>query len=229
LAEHGIGTRRAPLNRERVLSAAVDLADREGIAAVSMRRVGQELGVEAMSLYNHVANKEALLDGMIDTVVAEIDPLIDDSDWRKVYRARVLSARQMLLRHPWATEVLATRRQMSPLILEYFDSMAAVLRNGGLPDSLAHHAMHTLGSRTLGFTQELYPSDVSDEDPAAVAAMIAQLAQAYPNVAAMAAQASHDDSTVVGTSGGCDDQYEFEFGLDLILNGLEQMRLAADG
>jgi hypothetical protein len=118
---------------------------------------------------------------------------------------------------------------MSPTVLEYADSVTAILRNGGFSDSLAHHAMHTLGSRSFGFTQELF-TDMADEpdDPEAMAAMMAQMALAYPNVAAIAMQASHDDGTVVGTNGGCDDQYEFEFGLDLILNALEQMRLAAD-
>lgn len=222
-----VETRRDPLTRERVLRAAVDLADREGLEAVSMRRVGLELGVEAMSLYNHVANKEDLLDGMVDLTIGEIDPPIDDPDWRPVYRARVLSAREALLRHRWASTALGTRKTMSPALLEYMDSMTAILRNGGFTDSLAHHAMHTLGSRTLGFTQELFTDDASGPtDPDAMAAMIGQMAIAYPNVAAIASQASHDDDTVIGGA-GCDDQYEFEFGLDLLLDGLDRMRIAA--
>jgi AcrR family transcriptional regulator len=178
-----------------------------------------------MSLYNHVASKEELLDGMIDVVVGEIDPPIDNGDWQRTFRARVLSARQALLRHSWAAGLFGTRQNMSPVILEYIDSMTAILREGGFTDSLTHHAMHTLGSRTFGFTQELFTgASAADEDPEAAGALMTMLSEAYPNVAAIAAQASHDDSTVVGTQGGCDDQYEFEFGLDLLLEALDQRR-----
>ena len=104
--------RRAPLSCDRVLRAAVRIADRDGIDAVSMRRIGQALGVEAMALYNHVANKDEILDGMIDLVVSEIDPPIDGADWKATLRARMLSAREALVRHPWASAAIASRGQM---------------------------------------------------------------------------------------------------------------------
>ena len=93
---------RTPLSRERVLRAAVDLADESGIEALSMRKLGQELGVEAMSLYNHVANKEEILDGMADLIMSEIEPPLPDADWKSALRERALSAREVLVRHPWA-------------------------------------------------------------------------------------------------------------------------------
>ena len=106
--------RRTPLNRERVLAAAVELADREGIEALSMRRLGQELSVEAMALYNHVANKDDLLNGMVDAVVGEVD-LTDgaDGDWKMAARNRILAARRVMRRHPWASAVIASRTDAS--------------------------------------------------------------------------------------------------------------------
>jgi AcrR family transcriptional regulator len=215
--------RRTPLNRERVLRAAVELADREGIEAVSMRRLGQELGVEAMSLYNHVAKKEDLLDGMVEFIVGEIGPVSDGSDWKTVARSRILSARRVMLRHPWASEVIVSRRQPGPLMMGYMDGMGGIMLRGGFSVDLMHHAFHALGSRVLGFSQELY--DDSGElqvAPEMQALMLRQMAEAYPNLAAVAAQVAHDEASVVGT--GCDDQFEFEFALDLILNGLEGLR-----
>jgi AcrR family transcriptional regulator len=215
---------RSPLNRERVLRAAVKLADREGIEALSMRRVGTELGVEAMSLYNHIANKEDLLDGMLDVVLAEIDPLIDDeSDWRRVFSERALSARRALLRHPWASSVLVTRVNPSPQMLAYMDSMIGIVRRAGFSLDLTHHAMHALGSRSMGFAQELFQETAdSDTDPETMELMIKQMAEQFPYAAEIATKVRHDDATVVGT--GCDDEFEFEFGLNLILDGLERLR-----
>src|SRR5262245_59502850 len=131
--------RRTPLNRERVLRAAVDLADREGIDALSMRRLAQELGVEAMSFYNHVDGKEDLLNGMIDLIVGEIDPPSADGDWKAIARARILSARRTMLRHPWASTVIVSRTEPSPVIMRYMDSMAGILRGGGFSVDLLHH------------------------------------------------------------------------------------------
>jgi AcrR family transcriptional regulator len=214
---------RTPLNRDRVLRAAVELADREGIEAVSMRRLGQELGVEAMSLYNHVAKKEDVLDGMVDVIVAEIDPASDSSDWKTAARNRILSARRVMRRHPWASDVIVSRRQPGPLMMGYMDAMGGIMRRGGFSVDLMHHAFHALGSRVLGFSQELY--DDSGElqmAPEMQALMLRQMGEAYPNLAAVVAQVAHDDASVVGS--GCDDQFEFEFALDLILNGLEGLR-----
>ncbi len=209
--------RRAPLTRARVLGAAVDLADREGIDAVSMRRLGQELGIEAMSLYTHIRGKEDLLDGMVDTVVAEIPVDTGGPDWRTTLRRSILGARTVMLRHRWAARIIETRSSPGPATLGYMEAVTGVIRDGGFTVDLTHHAMHVLGSRVLGFNQDLY-DDSGAPDPAA-AVFAAQLASTYPNIAAIASAASHE-----GGIGGCDDDYEFAFGLDLILDGLERRR-----
>ena len=219
-------TRREPLNRERVLRAAVDLADREGIDALSMRRLGQELGVEAMSLYNHVGGKDDLLDGMVGMIIGEIEPAPEGGSWQQAARDRILSARRTMLRHPWASAVIVSRTQASPLIMRYMDTMAGILRRGGFSVDLLHHAFHALGSRVLGFSQELYDdsSDLAAGDEMQ-AVMLAQMAREYPYITQIVQQVVHDDASVVGS--GCDDQWEFEFALDLLLDGLERLRAAS--
>jgi len=218
-------TARLPLSRARVLEAAVELADREGIDGLSMRRLGQELGVEAMALYRHVGSKEELLDGMVDSVIGEVDPPGQGGDWRSVLRGRILSARRAQLRHPWASAVFTSRQSASPQMFDYMNSMAGILREGGFSVDLTHHALHVLGSRIVGFAQELFDDSGSAAmDPELMAAMQQQLAIQYPYISEIVTQVSHDESTVVGT--GCDDQWEFEFGLDIILEGLERARAA---
>src|SRR5829696_9869104 len=141
------GARRTPLNRERVLHAAVDLADETGIESVSMRRLAQELGVVPMALYKHVANKDELLDGMVDVVLDEVDPLDPALDWKDAIRRRVLSARRAVLRHPWARHAIESRTHRTPVVLAYMDSLAGEFFRGGFSADLTHHAMHTLGNR----------------------------------------------------------------------------------
>jgi len=210
--------RRAPVSRARVLEAAVGLADREGIDAVSMRRLGQELGIEAMSLYTHIRGKEDLLDGMVDMVVAEIPVDTAGPDWRTTLRRQILAARSVMLRHRWAARIIETRSAPGPATLAYMEAATGMIRDGGFTVDLTHHAMHVLGSRVLGFNQDLF-DDSGVPDPEVVAAFAAQMASAYPNIAAIAGAASHE-----GGLGGCDDDYEFAFGLDLILDGLERRR-----
>jgi AcrR family transcriptional regulator len=189
-----------------------------------MRRLAQQLGVEAMSLYYHVANKDEVLDGMIDAVMtelnAEVGEIAPDPDWKTEIRRRILTAREILLRHKWAPGVLESRINMSPSVMEYFDSLGSRFLAGGFSIDLTHHAMHALGSRALGFTQELFDSgDDEPSDAGADATMFEQMAGQFPFLAAMAGQINHDaDSTL----GWCDDQFEFEFGLDLILDGLDR-------
>ena len=220
--------KRAPLTRERVLHAAVQLADREGIEAVSMRRLGQELGVEAMSLYNHVANKDDLLDGMVDVVVGEIEPAPLDGAWKQVARGRILSARRTMLRHQWASAVIVSRNQPSPTVMKYMDSMGGIFRRAGFSVDLMHHAFHAMGSRVLGFSQELYDDsgDMADS-PEIQALMLSQLRQEYPYITEIVEKITHDDASVVGA--GCDDQWEFEFALDLILDGLDRLLDKSEG
>lgn len=214
-------TKRAPLSRERVLRTAVALADRDGVEAISMRRLSSELGVVPMALYKHVANKEELLDGMLDVVVAEFDPPRTDMEWRDAVRERILSARRALLRHPWASRVMETRSEPTPIVMAYMDSMIRMFRDGGFSIDLTHHAMHAMGSRLMGFSQELF-NDTSDTDPEIEADMFTQLAGVYPGIYELYVSITHDDDSVVGP--GCDDQFEFEFALDLMLDGLERMR-----
>jgi AcrR family transcriptional regulator len=211
--------RRAPLTRERVLRTAVRLADREGIEAVSMRRVGQALGVEAMSLYTHVKDKDDLLAGMADLVVGEVPlPAAAGPDWKSSMRATILAARGALLRHPWAARVIESRGEPGPATMAYLDGIVGIMRDGGFTVELMHHALHALGSRALGFGQDLF-DDGSAFDPEVAASVAAALEPTHPNLAAIARSASHE-----GGLSGCDDEFEFGFALDLLLDGLDLRR-----
>ncbi|QNP74866.1 TetR/AcrR family transcriptional regulator C-terminal domain-containing protein [Streptomyces roseirectus] len=219
---------RTPLSRKRVLDTAVALADEGGVEALSMRKIAQPLGVVPMALYKHVANKNELLDGMIDVLVGEIDPPATDTDWKTAIRRRILSARRMLLRHPWASAVIEARMKAratpTPAMLEYLDSMIGIFRAGGFSVDLVHHAMHVMGSRLLGFSQELFEDSAGGEpDPDALPPE--EMAARYPHIAELAMAVAHDPESVVGS--GCDDQFEFEFALDLTLDGLERLRTAS--
>jgi AcrR family transcriptional regulator len=216
-----VATTRENLTKERVLRAAVDVADRGGIDALSMRKVAQELGVVPMALYRHVANKDEMLDGILDLVLGEIDLPSDAAHWKTAVRARILSARTVLLRHPWAARVIESRTTPSPAILDYMDSMIGLFRTGGFSMDLTHHVMHAMGSRLLGFTRELY-DDTAETDPGDLEVLRA-MADRYPHIAELAGMVLHDDQTVVGGR-GCDDQFEFEFALDLLLDGIERIQ-----
>ncbi|WP_212735215.1 TetR/AcrR family transcriptional regulator C-terminal domain-containing protein [Herbidospora galbida] len=212
----------ARLSRERVLEAAVALADEAGLDGLSMRRLATELGVVPMALYKHVANKDELLDGIIDTVVSEIDLTPVEGDWKPVIRGRILAARQALLRHPWASGAIEARRNPTPAVMAYLDSIIGLFRAGGFGVDEVHHAIHALGSRILGFSQELFDDTPTDPDAQEQAAHA--MAGTFPWLAEMALQVAHDEKTVVGS--GCDDQFEFEFALDLLLDGFERLRKA---
>ena len=212
---------RIPLSKERVLRTAVDLADRGGSETVSMRKLGQELGVDAMSLYHHVQNKDEILDGIVDVVVAEIDVTTTGTDWRVTMRQLVMAARVVMLRHPWAPRVIESRTDPGPATMRYMESVLAILRGGGFSLDLAHHAMHVLGSRVLGFNQDLYDDSDAGRDSPEMAALVRQMEDRYPYIAELALAVSHE-----GGLGGCDDDVEFAFGLDLILDGLERLRAA---
>jgi hypothetical protein len=163
--------------------------------------------------------------GEINARVAELGASSSGADrsWKAAVRRRILAARDVLLSHAWAPGVIESRTTMSPTVMRYYDSLIQQLREGGLSVSLAHHAMHALGSRALGFTQELFgPDDDGDPGPDVTAIMGGQLADEYPYITEIAVieSGNHDkDSTL----GWCDDQVEFEFGLDLLLDGLERL------
>jgi AcrR family transcriptional regulator len=217
--------RRTPLTRERVLQAAVDLADRGGIEALSMRKLGQELDVEAMALYRHVRNKDDILDGIVDVIVGEIDVPEPGDDWKGTLRHKVVAARRVMLRHPWAPRVLEERVSLGPAALGYVDSVLGILLAGGFSLDLAHHALHVMSSRILGFNQDLFDDGgEADQTPDAAANFSRTMADRYPHLTELAMAASHD-----GGLGRCDDDIEFYFGLDLVLDGLERLRDAQAG
>lgn len=211
---------RARLNRERVVQAAVALADRDGLDSLSMRHLADRLGVVPMALYKHVAGKEELVDAMVDLIIAEIEAPPAGSGWQEAVRGRILAARAALLAHPWARAAVESRTTTTPAVLDHLNTVAGLMRQGGLSVDLTHHAMHALGSRVWGFTQDLFGAG----DPAAPPPgpeQQAMLAQAFPWIAEIAAVVAHDPDSVVG--GGCDDQFEFELALDLLLDGIAHL------
>ena len=210
--------RRAQLTREQVVAAAVELADRDGIGSISMRRLAQELGVEAMSLYTHVRSKDDLLDGMVDAVISMIPADAGAADWKASLRRMALGARGVMLRHPWAPATVETRSTPGPAGMAYVNAVLGILRESGFSIAQAHHALHILGSRVLGFTQAVF-DDSADPDPEAAASLPDEFAAAFPYAAEMALAVTHG-----GALGPCDDDGEFEFALDFILDGLHRLR-----
>ena len=208
---------RAPLSRERVLQAAVALADRSGIESLSMRKLGEALGVEAMSLYNHVANKGTLLDGMVDVVFGEIDLPSGDLDWKTAMRRRAVSARQVLRRHRWAIGLMESRTSPGPATLRHHDAVLGCLRRGGFSIELTAHAYALLDSYIYGFAlQEATLPFSSGEETAAVATEIMDhfTADEYPHLTELAVEHV--------LKAGYEFGHEFEVGLDLILSSLER-------
>jgi AcrR family transcriptional regulator len=208
--------RRTPLTRERVLAAAVAVADQVGLESLTMRRLGQHLGVEAMSLYKHVANKDEILDGIVDIVIGEIDLPSAQADWRSAMRQRAVSARQVLASHPWAIGMMESRSTMGPAAMRYIDAVIGSLRAGGFSVEMAAHAFLLLDSYIYGFVvQEMGFSLDSPESPgeAAEATLQALPADQFPHLTEMAAE--------YATQPGYNYSDEFDFGLDLILNGLQ--------
>ncbi|TDC83077.1 TetR family transcriptional regulator [Micromonospora sp. KC606] len=219
---------RLPLSRERALAAAVALVDAEGLQALTMRRLAAELGVEAMSLYHHLPGKEGLLDGLVETVVGEIGAAAGRTaaagDWRAALRQRFLSAREVMLRHPWAPTLLTSRSTIPAGLFAYYDAVVATMVGGGFSYRIAHRALHAFGSLALGFAQEVFRPGAADAsfDADAAEAELAAMAQAVPHLTAMMVAEAHDAADP--TLGWCDSQVEFEFTLDLLLDGLDRLR-----
>ena len=208
---------RAPLSRERVLDAAVSLADAGGIEALTMRRLGQELGVEAMSLYRHVADKDDLLDGMVDLVFGEIELPPEDTDWRTAMRERAISVRGALTRHPWATPLMQSRSTPGPATLRHHDAVIGTLRSAGFPIALVAHAFSALDSYIYGFAlqQRSLPFETGEETAELATAIMAQFpAGQYPHLVELTVEHVLQP--------GYDYGEEFALGLDLILDGLER-------
>ncbi len=219
------GTGREPLSRERVLAAAMELADAQGIAAITMRRLAAELGVEAMSLYHHVPGKEGLLGGLTETVLTEINAAVAarvraGDDWPTALRHRCLAAREVMVRHRWAPGLLGSRPSIPPGLYPYYEEILATMFRGGLSYHLGHRAIHALGTMVLGFTQELFsPASTGGAlDEEAAEAEFAAMADVLPHLTAMVAAEVHDNEE--DPLGWCDSQNEFEFTLGLLLDGL---------
>lgn len=215
-------TPRVPLNRERVLQAAVTFAAQHGLDALTMRKLAELVGVKAMSLYNHVTNKEDLLDGMIDVVFGEIELPSQDGDWKTAMRRRALSVNEVLSRHRWAVGLMESRTSPGPATLRHHDAVIGCLRSGGFSLALAAHAYSALDAYIYGFSMQErgLPFDTPEETAQLAAVMLAQFpADKYPHLAEF-------------TFGhvmqpGYDFREEYEFGLDLILDGLEKAAPAA--
>ncbi len=210
---------RVRLSRDRILLAAIALADEAGIDALTMRKLGERVGVEAMSLYNHVANKDELLDGMIDGVFAEVRMLSGGVDWRSAMRHRAVSMREVLGRHRWAIALMESRSAPGPATLRHHDAVIGVLRNAGFSIALAAHAYSALDSYIYGFAlqERSLPFDTAEETAAMAQDFIARIpADEYPHLAELTVQHVMQP--------GYDYGDEYLFGLDLILDGLEHAR-----
>ncbi|MGH8828047.1 MAG: TetR/AcrR family transcriptional regulator [Jiangellaceae bacterium] len=213
---------RIPLTKQRVLHAAVELADRDGVGSLSMRKLARELGVEAMSLYHHVANKSDILDGIVDVVFSEIDLPSGEADWKAAMRQRAISARVALRRHPWAVGLMESRSTPGPATLRHHDAVLGILRNARFSIGLAAHAFSVLDSYIYGFAlQETSLPFETSEDLAEVAEQILGHLQAdeYPHLTEIAVEHALQP--------GYDYGNEYEFGLDLILDGLDRALAAA--
>jgi AcrR family transcriptional regulator len=219
MAKNSGSAPRAPLSKERVLRAAVALADHGGIASLSMRKLAEELGVEAMSLYHHVANKDEILDGMVDVVFSEIDLPSSGAGWKTAMRERAISARKVLSHHPWAIGLLESRANAGPATLRHHDSVIGSLRKAGFSIALAAHAFSALDSYIYGFAlQELnLPFETAEEIDEVAGNILRQMpADQYPHLTELAVEHVMKPGYAYAN--------EFEFGLDLILDGLERIR-----
>jgi AcrR family transcriptional regulator len=210
---------RAPLSKGRVLGAAIDLADRGGFASLSMRKLAQALGVEAMSLYNHVANKDEILDGVVDLIFGEIGLPPTEVDWKTAMRRRAVSAREVLSRHPWAIGLMESRSKPGRATLQHHDAVIGALRKGGFSIPMAAHAYSVLDGYIYGFalTHTNLPFETTDETAQLAQDIMGRFsANEYPHLTELTVQHVLQP--------GYDYVKEFEFGLDLILDGLERLR-----
>jgi AcrR family transcriptional regulator len=216
------GKTRVPLNRDRVLRAGIELADSAGIASFSMRKLGQVLGVEAMSLYNHVANKDDLISGMFDVVMGEIARPSAGSSWKAEVRAAAMSAHEVLSRHPWAAGLMMLPSITSLTRLRWMDAVLGTLRQSGFSAELTHHAWHALDSHIVGFALWIANLPATGAE---LREMAATFFEAFP-IDELPFLAEH--AAYHMREPDPEDEGEFAFGLDLILNGLERLRDETD-
>jgi AcrR family transcriptional regulator len=210
---------RIPLSKERVLRAAVEFADANGIEALSMRRLAKELGVEAMSLYNHVANKDEILGGIVEIVASEVEVPSDPANWKTSIRQSAVSAHDAFIRHRWACSLMTSTPSVVPSRMRWMEGVLATFREAGFSPNLTHHAYHALDSHITGFTlwQVSFPFDTREELLDLAEDFLKQIpADVYPYVIEHAQEHLAEPDP--------DEPNEFEFGLDLILDGLERLR-----
>jgi len=208
---------RLPLSRDQIVITAMEIADQRGVAAVTMREVASRLGVEAMSLYNHVANKNDILDGMVDAVADQFDLPQDIEDWREAMRRRAISARRVFGLHPWAPLLMDSRESSGSSALRYFDWVLGTLMRAGFSMDAAAHAFSLIDSYVYGFgIQQSNFSSGGDAPPEERAEAVFDLIpeEQYPYLRRMAAHAMKV---------GYDAEADFDFGLDIILDGLERI------
>jgi AcrR family transcriptional regulator len=208
---------RTPLTRERILQAALAFADANGIESLSMRKLGEAVGVEAMSLYNHVPSKADLLDGLIDLVFGEIELPVSSDSWQTAMRQRAIAVRAALKRHRWAIGLMESRSSPGPATLRHHDAVLGCLRQAGFPVALAAHAYSVLDGYIYGFAlqEASLPFDTGEESSELAQALLAQFpADEYPHLAEFTFQHVLQP--------GYDYASEYEFGLDLILDGLDR-------
>lgn len=211
--------KRQPVTRQRIVDAAFAIADEDGLQAVSMRRIGKALGVEGMALYNHVADKDDILDGIVGRVLAEVPVPATDQDWREAMRNRAEAARSVFLRHPWAIGLLEARHtDSSDDRLQYFDAVLGCLRAAGFDPMAAMRAFSTLDSYIYGaILQEItLPFDTPESLEAIGEDLLAQMGAAYPHLT---------EATVCAMEEGWSHADQFRFGLELVLDALERRRL----
>lgn len=210
------------LTRERIVASAIEIADTEGLPALTMRRLGVALDREAMTIYHYIPSKDALLAALVDEIflriLAETTPIVRD-DWMSTVRERCLAARALMLRHPWAPGLVAAQNETPTSAWPIYELFVGTLADAGFDADLAHRAVHAIGSMVFGFSSELFEPEASAEpDADAMRAMAEQM----PNLAKMAAVVVHE---VDGALSMCDTRTEFIFTLGLVTDGLERARL----
>ncbi len=213
-----VGKSTSPLTKEKVIQAALDLADEAGATSLTMRKLAEKLGVEAMSLYYHVANKNEILDAILDAIFNEIEvPSTDDDDWKSAMRKRAMSAREVVLRHKWAVSLMESRPNPGPATMQHHNAVLGALRNNGFSLPMAAHAFSVIDSYVYGFVmqEEALPFETEEEIKVVADGIMAQFPiEQFPHLGEMIV----DHALKAGYS----YKKEFEFGLDLILDGLER-------
>ncbi|NEQ50909.1 MAG: TetR family transcriptional regulator [Leptolyngbya sp. SIO3F4] len=210
-----------PLSRDLILKTAIQLADDRGIEVLSMRKLAQRLGVKAMSLYNHVANKDDLIDGMVDIVVGEINVPNIGANWKTAMRQRAISAHGVLLRHPWATMAMVSRANVGPSMLRYVNATLGCLVEAGFSFEMADHVWNAIDSHIYGFTlQKLnFPFEEAEYADTAKQYVAMLPAEKYPYLNKLTHYVMEREY---------DGIHNFEFGLELILNSLDSFRKSSD-